>query len=264
MTSPIEGGEVQGTQDGTPEAPGQNPAWNDVLSKLPEEFHPLVTPEFQKWDQAAQQRIESVNSQFEAFKPFVENDIPVTELEQGLRLMYEINQNPQAVYAALGEAYGLSPAQIDAIEGSDEGDDTDDGEPQNFQDPRFDQLQEGFELVAQNLLDQHQAKLDAEAETELDQKLEALTEQHGKFDERYVLSLVAANEDVTLEQAVESYKQMVQNVLQGNPRPFAPNVMGSSNGGTGLPSQAIDPTKLDGKATRSLVAEMLKAANEGN
>lgn len=264
MATPIEGGEVQGENpagEGGENAPGPNPAWNDVLSKLPEEFHPLVTPEFQKWDQSAQQRIEQANqtaSQFDAYKPFVENGISPQDLEQGLQLMYQINQDPKAVYEALGESFGLSAAQVEAaIEGEEA-----EEEPQNFQDPRVDQLQQGFDLVAQTLLEQHQAKVDAEAEAELDAGLKALKDKHGEFDEQYVLSLCAVHPDISLDQAFDNYQQLTQRILQQNPRPFAPNVMGNSGGGTGLPSQAIDPRQLDGKGTRDLVAQMLKAANQ--
>lgn len=261
MATPIEPTEVQGVEptDGD-NTPGPNPAWDSVLSVLPEQFHPLVTPEFQKWDQAAQNRIESVNKQFEAYKPFVENEIPIADLEQGLRLMYEINQNPQAVYNALGEAYGLTAEQVEAVVEGTDGEEEEE-EPQNFQDPRVDHLQEGVELIAQNLLDEHNRKLSVEAETELDNELKATREKHGEFDERYVLSLMAANPDVSMDQAFQAYQQLTQQILQQNPRPFAPSVMGTSGGGGGLPSQAIDPTKLDGKATRNLVAEMLAAAN---
>jgi hypothetical protein len=252
MGTPIEGGEVQGTED----APGLNPAWDSVLSQLPEEFHPLVTPEFQKWDQAAQKRIEDVNSQlaqFEPYKPFIESGIQSEHLEQGLQFLHQLNTNPQAVYEALKEAYGYD-SSVDAEE-------EDDSEPEVFQDPRFDQLQQGVELVAQTILQQQQEKLNEQASRELDRELTELREKHGDFDERYVLSLAAVNEGLTLEQAVQSYQQMAQNILQTNPRPFAPTVMGNSSGGTGLPSQAIDPRKLDGKETRSLVEQILRAAN---
>lgn len=255
MGTPIEGGEIQGTE--VESAPGSNPAWESVLSVLPAEFHPLVTPEFQKWDQSAQQRIESVNQQFEPFKPFTEAGIKPQDLEQGLQLMARLNEDPKGFYEALTEAYGFGGE----IESEEEGDEE---EAPNFQDPRVDQLQQNLDLVAQTILSQQQEKANEQASRELDAELTSLRQKHGDFDERYVLSLAAVNDGVTLEQAVESYKQLVDNVLQKNPRQFAPTVLGNSSGGTGLPSQAIDPTKLDGKATRNLVAEMLKAANQGN
>src|SRR5687768_4365671 len=123
----IEGGEVQG---GNPDAgdntPGPNPAWNDVLSVLPEQFHQVVTPHFQKWDQEAQSRIESINSQlkqFENYKPFAEHGITSDEIEQGLRLMYEINNNPQNVYNALNNAYNFGQQQQNPSVANNETDD---------------------------------------------------------------------------------------------------------------------------------------------
>ena len=227
MGTPIEGGEVQGEVSAETNAPGPNPAWNDVLSVLPEQFHSVVTPHFQQWDQAAQQRIEQANSsvkQFEDFQPFVENGVSAQDLEQGYRLLHEINQNPQAVYEALAEAYNLGGEQIEAEEEEGEED-----EAPEFQDPRFDQLQQGVELVAQTLLNQQQEKLNQQAERDLDNSLNALRKEHGDFDERYVLSLAAAN-DIPVEEAHKSYQELVQNILQKNPRPFAPNVMGNSGG----------------------------------
>lgn len=253
----IEGGEVQGDVSPAGEtAPGPNPAWNDVLSVLPEQFHSVVTPHFQQWDQAAQKRIEQANqsvSQFEPFKPFLENGISPEDLEQGLQLMYQINQDPKAVYEALGQAYNLTPAQVEAVI---EGEGEEEEEPQNFQDPRYDQLQQGLDLVAQTLLQQEQQKISAQADVELDAELNSLREKFGTFDERYVLSLVANG--ATMEEAATAYQSLTQNILQQNPRPFAPSVMGNSGGGTGLPSQAIDPRTLGDKERRALVAQMLK------
>jgi len=58
------------------------------------------------------------------------------------------------------------------------------------------------------------------------------------------------------DEAVASYKALVQRIA---PPPFAPSVLGSS-GGNGIPSGAIDVTKLSGKDTRNLVAQMAEAA----
>src|SRR5438046_10743191 len=115
MSSPVEGGEVQGTgpesASGSGESsPGLNPAWSEALSAIPEQFHNTLTPHFQQWDQAAQQRIESANSslkQFESFQPFVDNGISAEDLEQAAQLAYMVQTDPQAVYKALAEAPGF-------------------------------------------------------------------------------------------------------------------------------------------------------------
>lgn len=253
-------GEVQGTE-GTP---GPNPAWNDVLSVLPEQFHSVVTPHFQQWDQAAQSRIEAANAKvkdFEQYQTFVDHGIDATDIENGLRLMHEINNDPQRVWNALAEAYGFgaqagnqeTPNSPSGHGGENE------GQP-NFQDPRFDEIQRGLELVSQITLQNEQAKANAQADAELDAEIRGLQEKfkdQGGIDERFVLGMMSHG--MSAEQAGAAWMETRNSLLQNNPRPFAPNVMGNSGGGTGLPSQAIDPTKLSGKDTRNLVAQMLAA-----
>lgn len=255
MATPIEPtGDVQGAE--TESAPGPNPAWGEALSAIPEQYHSVLTPHFQQWDQQAQSRIENVNSQlsqYDPYKPFVENGISAQDLEQGIQLMYQVNQNPQAVYSALAEAYGFGDNS--EVESEEEGDET----TTQFQDPRFDQLQNGLDLVAQTILQQQQQKLESEAESQIDAELADLKQKHPGISEEFALSLMVNGFDV--DQVAQHWTNVSQNILQSNPRPFAPNVMGSSGGGTGLPSQAIDPRTLDGKATRSLVVQMLNAAN---
>lgn len=248
----IEGGEVQGgTPEGGGETPGQNPAWNDVLSALPAEYHEIVTPHFQQWDQSVQQRIEAANSKVKAYEPyrdFVDNGITADQLEQGLQLAYQLNANPQGFYNALAETYGYgnTPNPQDSEDDSQEA--------EVFQDPRFDQLQEGLNVVAQTILEQRQQKLESEAEAQINAEIAGLNEKYPGISEEFVVSLMVNGFDVNA--IGDKWQAMTQNILQSNPRPFAPNVMGSSSGGAGLPSQAIDPRKLDGKATRDLVARM--------
>lgn len=253
-------GEVQGTEN----APGPNPAWNDVLSVLPEQFHSVVTPHFQQWDQAAQSKIEAANAKIKEFEPyqtFVEHGIDTSEIENGLRLMFEINNDPQKVWKALGEAYGLASQADNSAEGNSPSGHGGENEGQpNYQDPRFDDLQRGLELVSQITLQNEQAKANAQADAELDAEIRGLQEKfkdQGGIDERIVLGLMSTG--MTADQAGQAWMETRNSLLQNNPRPFAPQVMGSSGGGTGYPSQAIDPTKLSGKDTRNLVAQMLAA-----
>jgi hypothetical protein len=118
-------------------------------------------------------------------------------------------------------------------------------------------LQQGLDLVAQTILQQENAKIEAQADAEIDAELAELKKQHPNISEEFALSLMVNGFDVN--QVGEHWQNVSQNILQSNPRPFAPSVMGTSSGGTGLPSQAIDPRKLDGKSTRDLVAQMVRA-----
>lgn len=258
MATPIEDGGVQGTEtgEGGNDSPGLNPAWGEALGAIPEGYHETLTNHFRKWDQDAQSRITSVNEQlksYEPYKDFVDNGISAEDLVQGYQLMYQLNQNPQEFHKALAEAYGLGSGEP-VNEGDGEGEEIDPS--QNFQDPRVDQLQQNLDLVAQTILQQQQTEIASQADAQLDAELNALKEKFPNFDEGYVLSLVANG--ATMEEAATQYEALTQSILQQNPRPFAPTVMGNSGGGSGLPSQAIDPTTLTDKDRRNLVAEMVK------
>jgi len=270
MGTPIDPGAVQG---GDGNAPGPNPAWNDVLSQVPEQYHSAMTQEFQKWDSAAQQKIEAANQQVKAFEPykaFLDNQIPADEMENGLRLMYELNTNPQQVYDALGQAYGLTPQQVQQVaqqqgmvpdpnsQQQGQGQQSNSQPQQQYQDPRFDKLQQGIELVSQIVLSDQQQKQQAQEDARLSQELKSLETQHGNFDERFVLAMM--QNGMNGADAVKAFQSMRTEILQ-NGNSFAPDIIGSSSGGTGYPSQQIDPTKLTGTATRDLVKQILDAEN---
>lgn len=274
MGTPIDQGAAQGGDN----APGPNPAWNDVLSQVPEQYHTALTENFTKWDQAAQQRIEAANAavkDFEPYKAFVDNKIPADELEQGLRLMYEIQTNPKDVWEALGNAYNLTPQQVQQIaqqQATNAPGNTIPGLPQQqqqqlqgqpqqqYQDPRVDQLQQGIELVSKIVLQDQQSKQQAAEDMKLDRELQALETKHGKFDQGYVLAMMQNGLDG--DAAIAAYNSLRTGILQNGAQPFAPDIIGSaSGGGSGYPSQAIDPKKLTDKGTRDLVRQMLDASN---
>jgi hypothetical protein len=273
MGTPIDPGTVQGDVN----APGPNPAWNDVLSNIPSEYHPMLTENFTKWDQAAQTRVEAANAkvkEFEPYQAFVENQIPPDELENGLRLMYEVQTNPQEVWTALGKAYNLTPGELQQVQRQAASEGITDpnqllpgnqqqAQPQipaqQFNDPRVDQLQKGIELVSQIVLQDQQAKQAAAADIALEKELKDLETKHGAFDQGYVLAMM--NNGMEGDAAVQAFQSLRNSVIQGGGQSFAPDVIGNSSGGSGYPSQAIDPTKLDDKGTRNLVQKMLEAAN---
>jgi hypothetical protein len=231
---------------------GINPAWNDVLSVIPEDLHSQITPHFQNWDKQAQSRIEQANSQLSEWEPyqaFKEHGVTPQELEQGLRLMYEINNNPENVYKALAEHHKFTSEEPS----EEQPDDT-------SSDPRYAKLEQGLNTLAKFQLEQLEAKKQAEQDAALDKELSDLKKKfadRGDFDTDFVLTKMLNGKPG--EKAVEEFYALRDSIL--NKKSFAPKVLGSSRGGTGYPSQAIDPRKLDGKATRSLVAQMLEQAN---
>lgn len=254
--------EVQVTTSDQGNNSGPNPAWNDVLSLIPEQLHGAVTQHFTKWDQAANARIEKANEtakQYEAYAPFVEHGIGFEDLSQGLNLLHTVNNDPKALYDALRETYNLTHEEaVEAVaEVSEEVAD------ETTPNPKLQQLEEGFNVLAQHFLTEQQAKEAAQADIEVKNEFAKAKEKYGDFDEGYVIDRILARSDddnhYSVDQAVQDYQAMVQNIIASNPRPFAPRVLGgTSGGGSGLPSQATDVTKLDDKQVKELVAEMAR------
>jgi hypothetical protein len=250
------GDEVQGETPDQSEAPGLNPAWSEVLSVLPENFHSVVTPHFQQWDNAAQAKIEAANAtlkEFEGYKPYVEHGIAPDDIEQSLRIMYQINNDPESVYKALAEAYKYGQAPATPV-ANESGESVEEKPAVDIAgNPEFAKLQQGLELVSQIVLNDAQAKQDAAADIALDKELADLKTEHGEFDEKIVLSLMQSG--MTAKDAHKTFSDVVNSQKTS----FAPNILGGTSSGAGVPSNAIDVTKLDGKSTRNLVAEMLKS-----
>ena len=244
-------GEVSTPDQSANTAPGPNPAWNDVLSLIPETLHEQITPHFQKWDQSAQSRIEGVKGQYADYEPFLEHGITPDQLQQGLQLMHEMVNNPRTIYDALVDSYGYGNEQPNNEE----------VEELSPQDNELQQLRQGFDLLAQAHLDQQNAKEAAEADAALEQSIKDAKTKHGDFDEDYVLTHMMNGKSI--DEAIQTYQALTERIIQSNPRPFAPSIMSANSGsGVGLPSQATDVTKLDGNETRSLVAEMLRQAQQ--
>lgn len=252
ITSVSDTGEITGS-----ESPGINPAWNEVLEVLPSQFHTLVTPHFQKWDQAAQGRIEEVNGKFkdyEAYSPLVEHGVNMEQVQQALLLAQEINTNPRAIYDALDNAYNYSgqPGEVTTV-----------AEPEAQTSNIPPELQEQVNLLTQHILNQEEQRVSAQTEAALDKELNALAEKFPDVElskpvENFILSTMYTKE-ISAEAAMKEFMDLRATIT---PAPFAPRVLGGSGGGVPS-SQQIDPKTLSSKDRVALVADMLRRSAQG-
>src|SRR5438034_10314182 len=100
-----------GTQDTTAQEIADNPAWNDALSSVPEEFHPHLKGEFSKWDKYTQQ----VQQSFAPFKEFAELGVGSEDIDQALQLAHLFQTNPRGVFDFLTTTYNFTNAQAQQI-----------------------------------------------------------------------------------------------------------------------------------------------------
>lgn len=238
----------QPDQGQQPEDNGTNghPAWQEILDQLPDDLHPLITPKLQAWEQGVQQKLQSVHSQYDPYKPLVENKIPVDMVEQALYLHHQLENNPQDLIAKAIEHYKLDYVPKDQVQvnTSEDLEDLEFDGVDITKHPAFQQLSKQLEEMNSTLTAQQQAEKEAAEQEELDNYLNELEEQKGPFNKLMVATLIANGMDG--EQAVETYKaeiaQAVQQALGTNQQQTQqpPVVMGGDGTtGSGLPEQPV-------------------------
>jgi hypothetical protein len=259
-TGPVDNSQGQVQDQGTDT--GINPAWNELLSELPSSLHNVVTPHLQKWDKNYQEGIGKVHSEYEPWKPFIDNGFTPDQVNYGLQLLDTIQNDPQRVYEALAQHLGVSTQEAQQIVEGQEGQQGLEEQGQNqpidiATHPQFQQMSEMVNTMAQLLVQQNSQNEEIEADEAFDAELKAAHDKHGDFDERYVIMQMLANEEqgMTLDQAVQSYKEFVNGILSGARKP-GPTIL--SPGGQ-TPSGQTPPSQLEGKDRRAMVAAMLQS-----
>lgn len=250
-----------GTDNGGGQQPtGVNPAWQEFYGNAPEEVRDTyLTPAFQKWEQNVNNMVQKVHSEYEPWKPVMEQVDPQTA-SWAIQVANALNTDPKMVYEALGEWIGqqdngngqqnqqpgLNPGQGQQQPNNNNPDDA----PWR---PELANLQQQNRLLTDYLRAQQEAQLAAQADAQLEQQLAAAAKTYGlqEKDMPFVLGLMA-NKDVSVDVAAKAVAEYTGSF---KPKPL---IMGS---GGGVPGAGINPAKLDDKGTKDLVVQML-AANQ--
>lgn len=237
---------------------GDNPAWNDFLSVIPEDYHEAVKPHLQQWDSGVQQKINGVHSQYEPYKPFLEQKVSPDDLKMGYGLLQAVHKNPAEVVNAIRQTFNLMEEQQGSVNNNEE--DPFEDLPQAVKDKLalVDKLQSGYETMGQALQRQQQEALERQEGEKLAIQMNELREKYGEFDEEFVLNFMLNG--AKAEDAVIRYHQMVDNIRSQSNRPPVPRLLGPG-GSNGIPgNKVVDPRKMDSKGTRDLVSQMLEEA----
>jgi hypothetical protein len=245
-----------------------NPAWNNLLSRVPQGLHGQILPELQQWEKNYTQGMQKVHSQYAGYKPFLDQQIAPEQLNEAYMIRQALEQDPMKFVQALVEHYNLELP-------TEQGQPNEEVEEENPYDlssnPEWQNQQQMVQTMAQALLLQNQQAQEAQEDADLDSRFESAKERHGDFDEDFVMkhlyfSGAETVDDDLMDEAIEEWKQHVQSVVQNyrSPSQNAPVIMG---GGGGLPSQQTQVGQMTGNQRRALVAQTLanlKAQGGGN
>lgn len=243
-------------QEGT----GINPAWNELLSSVPEDLHSQVTPHLQNWDKGVQERFNKVHEEYAGYKPFIESGITPGDLQFGLGLVEAIQNEPEKVMKALqdwmeveGNPAGGGDSQ-GQINNQPQGQEN--GQPQTP--AEYQRLEAQMNQMAQYLLNQQQQTQEQAEQAKISNEIDAAKKKYPDLDEQYVISQMLYRE-LSAEDAAKEWQEKIEGRLAQTKRAPVPPILGA--GGTFPDSQGrLDPTKLNSKDTKSAVAQALIAA----
>lgn len=233
---------------------GNQPPWASYLNDLPETVRPLVEPKFREWDASTTQKFQQIHSQYESVKPyqeFVESGYDFNDVQQAIQFANLVNEDPERVYNALAQQYGYGTEQ-GLVGAETEYAGGEDFAPQV--NPEFEQYKQMTEQMAQIMTAQHNQQVEMQEDQALNNQLASLKNQHGEFDDEYVLAKVYAG--ASWDDAIQSYANLAGQFRQQS---NAPVVMGS---GGGLPSQQVAPSQMSDRERKNLVAQFIAQQNQ--
>lgn len=221
---------------------GLGPEWNDIVSAFPEDRRSELAPKLKE-------RI-SGYTELEGWRDLQNSKITPDQASVALNLMSTIENNPRQIYDTIGQYLGITPQQAEQIVEQIEEGDEDDPRIKTLQDQVNTMVQ--IQLAERNMAEQK--RMAAEQDQALESELGSLKKKYGDVDEREVVMRML-HLNMTAEQAYQDYTGRDAEIMKRRPSPF---VMGS---GGNIPSRQVDVTKLDGKDTRNIVAQMIQHAN---
>jgi hypothetical protein len=251
-----------------------NPNWNEALELLPDEFlKNKLIPVFTKWDNNNNSRFEKVQqdySRFDPYKPLVENNVPIEEIQLAWQLRNEISNNPQTVFERLAQHLGVDVA---GLLNGEQGQGLEEENPEGtVNDPRIAEIQRVQELQNAYLAQQmqreeaiQQQQWETQTYNETKAELDKLTETYGNFDRNRVVQEALwvserTGQPVNLEAGVKSLRSFEDDVRKNSANNSAPNVF---SGTGGLASGIIDTSKMTEDEVIALSVARMKAKNGG-
>lgn len=258
------------------EEPKVHPAYEKLLSELPEAWHAKITPHLQEQDRNFQQQLEK----YTAFKDLVEEGVSSDFIKGGLNLARAIDADPVQVYNNLQKylkdqgllAEEAKQAAKDAMEdatGENIEDIFDESEIPAALKKELDALRKKTEEVENWKSEQELAK-DTEAEmARLEVEMTELRKQHTISEAHEVAiwdlmnAALNAGRTITLADAAKQLSDMIGGFPSvGAPAEPAPTIVGSA-GGAGVVAPDLSIPK-DDKGKAEMLRRMFEERQRAN
>jgi hypothetical protein len=237
-----------------------HPAWRQILSQVPEEYHDAIIPTLQQWDAGVSRRFQRIHDEYAPYKEL--GEFEPDSVKEAMSVYNALNNDPAATWEAIGRVYGLSPQQVSQAASDDEDFDMDDLPPA-IRDRlnRLDEHDRTLGALSQQIQQQQQAAAMEQEDEALEEYLEELRGEYGDFDEDYVVGLIAAGLDG--EDAVERFQELIEDIANNTEFEEVSSYPQVMSGGGGNPDfSEIDTSKMTNQDTQSLIAEILRLSHD--
>lgn len=254
-----------------------NPAWNPLFEVLPSEFqkHPVIRETLKGWDQ----NFAKVQSEYAPYKPLVENNISIEDIQNSIQLSQLLSANPRYVYDELARRYGFATEQ-----GQQQVEEQQQEEEENTpnlleleNNPQLKAMQEQLTQFQQMFAQQEQAREEAriqqEAQQTVQQEWNDLYKSIGVPEGQHLpanvrqeiaqraVAIGDATGNYSLKAGYDQYAQLVNYVRNSRANNSAPQVM---PGNGALPSTKKNLGQMSEDERVDHIAAMAKALAEGN
>lgn len=260
-----------GTAPDTSQDISDNPAWNDILSPVPQEFHGHLKEHLSKKDKYTQE----VQQTFAPFKEYVDNGVGRDDIDQSLQLAHLFQTNPRGVFDFLNTQYNYIPVgqqtPIQQSQNNSQGQtqsnefEVGDNEP-DFditKNPQFQQVAQQAALANQLATQMQTQQMEQQVNQQIQTEVAQLQTNYPHIPYQEVIKRAVANASISggredLNAAAKELDSMGWFRKPGTPAP--PNLSGGGN--RALPSSQVNPGTMTPKERTAHVASLLKAAAE--
>lgn len=245
------------------DSPKINPAWEETLSKIPEEFHPALTPTFSEWDK----NFQKVQQDFSPYKEFADNQIAPDRIQQAMQIADLLENNPRGVYDFLNTTYNYSGQAVEPDRASEDDDTFNYDENQDLEKhPKFQEMNQKIQNFENFFSKQQEEQTAARVQQEIEKDFNSIAEKYsgGNLDEQTkidIARLAMGAGDNDLQKAADDYFTRFRTPARASDS--APPVI-RGNGRTSKGISLQDVANMDSEERVKHVAAMMQSIVESN
>lgn len=244
-----------------------NPAWDSLLSAVPQEFHNHLKQGLGEWDKGVQNRFQKVQQEYaplKAYEEFAKLNVAPETINEAMQFQHALRTDPQAVYNWMQEQYKFGQQTSQGQE-DNSGEEFELSETDAFfNDPRYKEMAAKAEFAEQAIRQFNQQAVTNKVNTQVETETKAVQEQFPGLNiadvATYALGMSKNDNSMPdLMKAAQAMSKFIPNAAPPVERvsDTAPPVI---SGNRGLPSNTTSFGAMTSDERSKFVADYMKAA----